>query len=314
MIEGRAIDTFHDYELSSLRIRSEIALPELPPWRDDARAPDVTVRLGEVPAMVTDPKLVTTVLQVGGNKEARFYLKDVATYFVEGGHTITIANDMPSDAPDIRLFLLGTVYGILCHQRDLLPMHAATLEVDGLAVLLAGPSGVGKSTLATAFWRRGFRLLSDDLTPLLLEPGTVSALPGFRRVRLWRDSVEHFMWADDALEPCRTQLQKFSRSIESGFAADPLKPSALFHLQRHAASAGGPTLRSLRGSKATQWMGRHVYRPGAMIGQHNEVTVTLRLSQAAAAIPRHFLLSRPMRYDDLNTTIDQIIDAVRGDA
>ncbi|RYD67824.1 MAG: hypothetical protein EOP58_02220 [Sphingomonadales bacterium] len=314
MIKSQAAAVHYDYELSLLHIRSEIELPELPPWRGDGLEPDVTIGFGPVPATVADPKLVTTVLQIGGDGTARFHLKDVATYFIEGGRRITIDAEMPRDAPDIRLFLLGTVYGVLCHQRGLLPVHAAGVELDGRAVLLAGPSGVGKSTLAAAFWRRGFKLLSDDLTPLRLNEGTVSALAGFRRVRLWRDSVDQFDWADEQLEPCRAKLEKFSRPIVSAFATDPLKPSALFHLQRHAESAGGARLRPLRGGEATQWLGRNIYRSGAMIGLYDEVAAMLRLSQAAAGIPRHFLLSRPMRYDDLDTIIDQIVDAVRGHA
>lgn len=314
MIERPAAGGQYDYALSSLHIRSEIALPELPPWRDDRQEPDVTIGFGPVPATVADPKLVTTVLQIGGDGTARFHLKDVATYFIEGGRRVTIAADMPRDAPDIRLFLLGTVYGILCHQRGLLPIHAAGIEVDGRAVLLAGPSGVGKSTLATAFWQRGFRLLSDDITPLVVADGGLSALPGFRRLRLWRDSIDQFDWSDDDLEPCRAELEKFSRPILSGFATDPIVPSALFHLQRHAQSAGGAKLRALHGTEATHWLGQNIYRSGAMVGLYDEVATMLRLTQAAAGIPHHFLLSRPMRYDDLDMIVDQIIDAVRGDA
>jgi len=36
-----------------------------------------------------------------------------------------------------------------------MPLHAATVEIDGEAVSFAGASGAGKSTLAAAFLRRG---------------------------------------------------------------------------------------------------------------------------------------------------------------
>ncbi|HEU4697262.1 MAG TPA: HPr kinase/phosphatase C-terminal domain-containing protein [Sphingomicrobium sp.] len=43
-------------------------------------------------------------------------------------------------------------------------LHASTVAVDGRAVLIAGPSGSGKSDLALRLLDRGFTLVSDDRT------------------------------------------------------------------------------------------------------------------------------------------------------
>ena len=43
-------------------------------------------------------------------------------------------------------------------------LHASTVEKDGRAVLIAGPSGSGKSDLALRLLDRGFTLVSDDQT------------------------------------------------------------------------------------------------------------------------------------------------------
>ena len=53
-------------------------------------------------------------------------------------------------------------------------LHAAALERDGRALLIAGPSESGKTTLALALLREGFRLLSDDFTPLDRATGQVA--------------------------------------------------------------------------------------------------------------------------------------------
>ena len=40
--------------------------------------------------------------------------------------------------------------------------HGALVEIDGVGVLLMGPSGVGKSECALELVRRGHRLVADD--------------------------------------------------------------------------------------------------------------------------------------------------------
>ena len=51
--------------------------------------------------------------------------------------------------------------GILDHQGSLV-LHAGAVVVDGLAALLVGESGRGKSTLTASFFTEGHTVLSDD--------------------------------------------------------------------------------------------------------------------------------------------------------
>jgi HprK-related kinase A len=73
-----------------------------------------------------------------------------------------------------------------CHQY--LIVHAAGVEKSGLALLLPGPPGSGKSTLCAALVSRGWRLLSDELTLLDLETGEAIPLP--RPISLKNASIE----------------------------------------------------------------------------------------------------------------------------
>ncbi len=54
-------------------------------------------------------------------------------------------------------------------------LHASCVALDGLGVVLAGPSGVGKSDLALRLIDGGAELVSDDQTELRVLDGTVLA-------------------------------------------------------------------------------------------------------------------------------------------
>lgn len=79
----------------------------------------------------------------------------VANYWVKEGREIVIEPGPAAEAGDVRVFLLGSAFGALLHQRGLPPFHAGAVAMEGKAVLLAGRSGVGKSTLAAELCRRG---------------------------------------------------------------------------------------------------------------------------------------------------------------
>jgi hypothetical protein len=64
---------------------------------------------------------------------------------------------------------------------DRVPLHAAAIMRDGVAILLAGPSGMGKSTLAYAACRNGYTLLADE--PVYVQTHPVLRVWG-RRPRL----------------------------------------------------------------------------------------------------------------------------------
>ena len=56
---------------------------------------------------------------------------------------------------------------------DLLWMHAGAIERNGGALILAGMSGQGKSTLTTYLCEHGWRFLSDDVAPVRMDTDRV---------------------------------------------------------------------------------------------------------------------------------------------
>ncbi len=80
---------------------------------------------------------------------------------------------------------LWGIPALLCFSaRGDLPLHAAAVEADGGALLLAAPRTYGKTTAAAAFHRAGHRVLSEDTSCVTLgpEPAVVPG-PAMLRVR-----------------------------------------------------------------------------------------------------------------------------------
>jgi hypothetical protein len=82
---------------------------------------------------------------------------------------------------------LWGIPAMLCYmKRGDFPLHAATVEIGSGAVLIAAPSRYGKTTLALAFHKQGYRVLSEDL--VCCRAGSpCEALPGPALVRMRTD-------------------------------------------------------------------------------------------------------------------------------
>ncbi|WP_437880513.1 hypothetical protein [Pseudomonas sp. LRF_L74] len=97
---------------------------------------------------------------------ALFTLNAALSILVAQGREVTVAATSGVSPGEIMTFLLGAALGLLCHQRRILPLHAAALQIGEAAVALVGEPGSGKSTTATALMQRGHSLLCDDILVL----------------------------------------------------------------------------------------------------------------------------------------------------
>jgi hypothetical protein len=85
-----------------------------------------------------------------------------------------VPRGLPSGAPVLAEIADALVLFLLTRSGRT-PLHAAGFLYGGTAVVLAGPSGTGKSTLALAAMRQGLEILSDDTLYIQLQP----------RLRVW---------------------------------------------------------------------------------------------------------------------------------
>jgi hypothetical protein len=134
-------------------------------------------------------ELVPFVRLWGNDGSYKLWVEHVGWYEVDPARP-AIAAPRSSDGPLREVRLLGIPMALCLMHRGDLALHAAGVDVDGRAVLLAAPGRHGKTTLAAAFIQAGYRLLSEDMTCLRALPEPV-VFPGPAYVRLRRDVVDH---------------------------------------------------------------------------------------------------------------------------
>ena len=183
------------YWLAGLRIVSDLPLSGLPVCGDDLQEnpPEVVIRRAPIPAELASATATFRHGQYLGRYNGREVLIDIpatARFLVRGGNEILIDSTPSSNDDEIRAYLLGTVFGLLCYQRGITPLHAAAIDFADGCVAFVGESGAGKSTLAAALARRGHQVISDDLCfQQLDDKGAVRSWPGIGRIRLWEEAM-----------------------------------------------------------------------------------------------------------------------------
>jgi len=263
------------YSCFDFRLRSEIDLPELiaADDPDDAR-PIVEARYGNVPETLPDGEQHPGGLQIAGGA-ALLTVRDTGRYLVRDGREIVVEPVAGGSERNLRLYLLGSTLGILCHQRGLLPLHANAIASGDGAFAFAGPSGAGKSTLAAYFARAGYAVLCDDVCVLGLEDGNRPvAWPGLQRLKLWGEASAAFGHDSRHLERAIDGKDKYHVPLPAPLEARPIAFRRLYVLARAEAGEPGAIVR-LRGHQAMEAVMAQTYR-GAFL-------------QAMGLTARHFL-------------------------
>jgi hypothetical protein len=210
------------YPAHRLSVESEIAIPELPedlaPADATASSPAVEVSLGPVPGTLTDPEAQSFLIDASPGKYL-LRVPGVARYLVSGGRSIRIDPVPGTDLDSVRFFLLEAAFGALLQQRNLMPLHASAVDTPRGAVLFAGPSSVGKSSLAAALLGRGYPIIADEICAVTQNEAKILALPALPRLLLWRDVIDELgLWAS-GVRKARLNLDKYHVPVPSaGFA------------------------------------------------------------------------------------------------
>jgi hypothetical protein len=214
------------YLIGGITLFSEIPLPELPLIQRQSATPHpVLIRLGAVPnhlpgAVELDPYCFATPRQYLLN------IQGIGRYLVNDGREIVIDPDDTAPTLDVRGYLLGSIFVVLCQQRGLLPLHASAIAGKSGVVAFLADSGQGKSTLAAHLAQRGFRVLADDVCLVdATPPGSPMVIPTAPWLKLWRNSLENLGRGAEGLVRVFSEDDKYRLPL-----APTLTPAPIFKL------------------------------------------------------------------------------------
>lgn len=283
------------YRLYGLLLDSAIELPELVAIMDRETA---DVRIDPAPAWQGEGARV-------GDKDAAaglvLSIEGVANFHMTSGQRIWVQPEPDASSSEIRLFLLGSAFAGILHQRGLLPLHSNVVEVDGHAIGFVGHSGAGKSTLAAWFHDRGYRVLSDDVCVVKLGvDGRPRVYPGVPRLRLWSDALEATGRFPEDGSRVAPEVDKYVVRTASGSNPAPAELKQLYVIRGEVGvSPEKAVLTRVGGARAVQLLIENTYR-----GSYVRSLGTARQNmEQCAAIVRSlpiFELSRPWSLDRLD--------------
>lgn len=175
----------------------ELDLPGIP--ITTSLRPLVSIRFGHI-ASKPDCLLTAQSWYAGSPNSLHILIPDIAEFLITNGNSIVMQPLENATDTDLRLFLLGSAFGALLHQRGVLPLHASSVCVEDEYAAFVGNSGAGKSTHAAILHQAGYPLAGDDICPITIAEREASADLGFTRMKLWSEALELLQIKQEGLE------------------------------------------------------------------------------------------------------------------
>lgn len=267
------------YEGPGFTITSEIALQGLPVSGRGISDDDLRIKLGEVKVSgSSDPRVPLFSFQ--DPQTVFLEIPETARFLISSGKLVVVDCSIECPSPDLSAIITGMVFSVICLQRGLVPIRAATLNTPQGAILLAGQTGSGKSALGYALQQAGYRVVGDDLAALEVFPGRIIAHPASRSLRLWRKDAEKV--SAKTIGELKSGSDIEPRVLAPAGSYAPAQPvRAIYHLKL-APTVSEPL--AIRGGDKLMRLNQLIYYPD-LLGPMGLATWVFRtLSQLAARV------------------------------
>ena len=192
---------------------------------------DVKIEITTIKKVVEAPLYDDGFYRLNQN-EFSMNVEDVGWFYASGGNYISMVLHPEATKEMIELYLNGSIYGAILHQRKIMPMHASCFVYNNKGVMLCGESGAGKSSLTASFCYNGSTFLTDDVTPILFSDGLPFILPLSDRIKLWEDSLNQLKLEKGNLAQIYQDYEKFYLPVDSKIS-EPYPLHLIFIIEKH---------------------------------------------------------------------------------
>lgn len=269
----------------------------------DVRFPlkDVDVRLVAAARTVKVPLYADSYWQMN-QLEFAMQVEGVADFYACEGREVEYAPVDGADRNSIELYLNGSVYGAILHQRKILPMHGSSFIYTGLGVMICGEAGAGKSSLTASFCLNGAGFLTDDITPVIFSDNIPYIWAMSDRIKLWSDTLRQLEMEDEELPRVFPDSEKFYFPMDSaGDKTCRLEQILIVTIRR----SGEVVIDELTGSAKFSALRGEIYRCEYLPGMPENEPVYFRNLVDICNTVRIFRVRRPeeIRVGELMTAV-----------
>jgi hypothetical protein len=290
------------YLLGGITLVSELPLPELPVIQlEHATQHPVNIRLGKVStplpdAIEIDPDCFAT--------PSYFFLRihGIACYLVSNGSEIVVSPEPGALPLDVRAYLLGTLFTVLCQQRGLLPLHASAVSSRKGVVAFLARSGQGKSSLAAHLAQRGFRVVADDVCLIRIsQTDEATVIPAAPWLKLWHTSLQSLGWQVEGLERVFSEDDKYRLPLKTSLDPEPIRRIVFLD----ADDGSKPGMQSLSAVEAIPLLMNLTHQAYVLQATGQRQENFLRCSRVSAQAKAYRLI-RPWGLSHLKSTVDAL--------
>lgn len=157
---------------------------------------------------IENPNFTSPVFCVNDD-EFNLDVIDVAQYQAIKGQKVLCHLYDQADKASVELFLQGSVFGAILHQRGILPLHGCSFDYMGKGIVICGHSGAGKSSVTMSFCLNGAELINDDISPVILQEGKPFVIPMKSKIKLWDNSLSELEIDNSDLLKIRPNMNKY---------------------------------------------------------------------------------------------------------
>lgn len=249
----------YNYRVYGLKIKSEIPMSELITI-DEAECiyPDVSISYGLVPKCIENPRIDGKYMKMN-DREFYLHIKDIAHYYVADGKRIIIESEIESDIEQVKIFLLGTCFGILLKQRNIIAIHGGAIVINGHGIIITGHTGAGKSTLTSALREEGFSFLADDVSALGNDlKGDSIIYPTYPQQKLCRDAMMRMNYDTSKFKVIDASRGKYAIPLTKSFLSFPTTLKSIYEV--NTCESSSVEITELFGNEKIKTILRNIYR------------------------------------------------------